>query len=74
MITIEGLNKRQRMLADIIWALDSKEQVTDFIRTLPDVQKKEAIVVTQMMVLAFIDQIETVDDEVVDLIDNLRRA
>jgi phage host-nuclease inhibitor protein Gam len=74
MITIEGLNKRQRMLADIIWALDSKEQVTDFIRTLPDVQKKEAIVVTQMMVLAFIDQIETVDDEVVELIDNLRRA
>ncbi len=74
MITIEGLNKRQRMLADIIWALDSKEQVTDFIRTLPDVQKKEAIVVTQMMVLAFIDQIDTVDDEVVELIDNLRRA
>ncbi len=74
MITIEGLNKRQRMLADIIWALDSKEQVTDFIRTLPDVQKKEAIVVTQMMVLAFIDQIDTVDDEVAELIDNLRRA
>ncbi len=74
MITIEGLNKRQRMLADIIWALDSKEQVTDFIRTLPDVQKKEAIVVTQMMVLAFIDQIDTVDDDVVELIDNLRRA
>lgn len=74
MITIEGLNKRQRMLADIIWSLDSKEQVTAFISTLPAKQKKEAIVVTQMMVLAFIDEVDTIDDDVVELIDNLRRV
>lgn len=74
MITIEGLNKRQRMLADIIWSLDSKEQVTAFISTLPAKQKKEAIVVTQMMVLAFIDEVDTIEDDVVELIDNLRRV
>lgn len=74
MITIEGLNKRQRMLADIIWALDTKEQVTAFIQTLPDKQKKEALVVTQMMVLAFIDEVDTIEDSTVELIDNLRRV
>lgn len=74
MITIEGLNKRQRMLADIIWSLDSKEQVTAFISTLPAKQKKEAIVVTQMMVLAFIDEVDTIEDDVVELINNLRRV
>jgi hypothetical protein len=27
MITIQGLNKKQRALADILWAMDGTEQV-----------------------------------------------
>ena len=35
-ITIEGLNARQRVLADIIWACDTRQQIVvdlDVVRT-----------------------------------------
>lgn len=60
MIEIEGLNKKQRLLADIIWALDSQDQVETFIASLPEQDRKDAQTVTQMMILAFIDECESV--------------
>lgn len=68
MITIEGFTKRQRMLADIIWALESQQQVEMFISTLPKRQKQEARVVCEMMILACIDEVDTVDESVVELL------
>jgi hypothetical protein len=73
MITIEGFTKRQRVLADIIWALESQEQVEMFISTLPRKQKMEARVVCEMMILACIDEVDTVEDEVVELIKDIAR-
>ena len=34
-ITIDGLNNRQRVLADIIWAFDDRKDIDRFIKTLP---------------------------------------
>jgi hypothetical protein len=58
MIKIEGLNKKQRLLADIIWALDSQEQVQTFIASLPPKDRQQAQTVTEMMILAFLDEVE----------------
>jgi hypothetical protein len=58
MIKIEGLNKKQRLLADIIWALDSQEQVQTFIASLPPKDRRQAQTVTEMMILAFLDEVE----------------
>jgi hypothetical protein len=71
MITIEGFSKRQRVLADIIWALESQQQVEMFISTLPRKQKMEARVVCEMMILACIDEVDTVEDEVVTLLNDI---
>ena len=60
MIEIHGLNKKQRLLADIIWALDSQQQVETFIASLPPKDRKEAETVTQMMILAFFDECDSV--------------
>jgi hypothetical protein len=60
MIEIQGLNKKQRLLADIIWALDSQQQVEIFIASLPPKDRKEAETVTQMMILAFFDECDDV--------------
>lgn len=60
MIEIQGLNKKQRLLADIIWALDSQQQVEVFIASLPPKDRKEAETVTQMMILAFFDECDSV--------------
>ena len=60
MIKIEGLNKKQRLLADIIWALDSQQQVELFIASLPLKERREAQTVTELMILAFLDECESV--------------
>jgi hypothetical protein len=61
-ITVEGFSRKQKMLADIIWALDTREQVTNFIRSLPRKDQQEAEVVCQMLILAFIDECEDTQD------------
>ena len=55
--TIEGLNARQRFLADIIWACENKDNVDAFIRALPTkALRNEARVIVDLMVLAVVEQ------------------
>jgi len=55
--TIEGLNARQRVLADIIWACDTAEAVKGFIRSLPTrAQRQEAETIVEMMKMAVVEQ------------------
>ncbi len=56
-ITIQGLNKRQQVLADIIWAFETRAQINAFIRSLPTVQlQDEARSIVDLMILATIEQ------------------
>jgi hypothetical protein len=71
MIQIEGFSTRQRALADIIWSLDTKEQVLAFIATLPLEQRLEAQTICEMMILACIDEVDNVTDEVVELLKDI---
>jgi hypothetical protein len=61
MITIEGLSKKQRALADILWAMDGTEQVHAFIAALHPKDRKDAKTVCEMMILACIDECEDVE-------------
>jgi hypothetical protein len=71
MIKIEGLNKKQKLLADIIWALDSQEQVQTFIASLPPKDRRQAQTVTELMILAFLDEVEDTQ-EAKRVIDRIR--
>ncbi len=56
-ITIQGLNKRQQVLADIIWACDTRKQINEFIRSLPTIQlQDEAKSIVELMILATVEQ------------------
>jgi hypothetical protein len=55
-IQIEGFTKKQSKLADIIWACETQEQVTNFIASLPKPDRIEAQIVLQMIVHATFDQ------------------
>ncbi len=56
-ITIEGLNERQKFLADIIWACDTRTQINAFIRSLPTVQlQDEARSIVDLMIMATVEQ------------------
>lgn len=57
MITIEGLSKKQRALADIMWAMDGREQVDSFINALHPKDRQDAETVVEMMVASLFDEI-----------------
>jgi hypothetical protein len=57
MIEIQGLSTKQMALADIMWAISSKEGVDAFIATLPKAERRECELVKEMLVLAFLDDI-----------------
>lgn len=62
MITIEGFTAKQRVLADIMWSMDSKDRVNMFIDTLLPQDQREAKTVLEMIILAFTDEVESVDE------------
>ncbi len=56
-ITIEGLTDRQRAIADIIWACNTKAQIDKFIKMLPTKELQiEAEGVFQLILMASIEQ------------------
>jgi hypothetical protein len=71
-ISIEGLNRRQTVLADIMWAMNSRDQVQRFIQTLPALQQAEARSVLEMMTAAVFDDVENIFPETKDLLTKYR--
>ena len=57
MIEIQGLTSKQMALADIMWAISTKEGVDAFIATLPKAEQRECELVKEMLILAFLDSI-----------------
>ena len=48
-IKLEGLNSRQRVLADIMWAIPEWDDVERFIATLPKRERIECEGIVEMM-------------------------
>lgn len=67
-IQIQGLNKRQRVLADIIWACDTRDEVNKFIKALPTkALREEADNIVTLMIMATVEQAyEGITDEYPD--------
>lgn len=56
-ITIDNLNRRQQVLADIIWACDTVENLDLFISALPTVElRQEAMDIVALMTLAMLEK------------------
>lgn len=56
-IQIAGLNARQRVLADMIWACETRKQINTFIQALPTIQlQDEAKTIVDLMILATVEQ------------------
>jgi hypothetical protein len=55
MITIEGLTKKQRAILDIMWSMDTKEQVESFVQSLPHSDRCDA---TSLMEILIHDSLE----------------
>lgn len=56
-IQIEGLTQRQRIIADVLWDLDSQEAVENFIKSLSGAAQQEAVTIMTLMIWAALDTV-----------------
>ena len=70
-ITIEGLTKQQRQIADLLWSCDTQEAVHQLIQSLPPEYKQDAVAIHQLMIAAVFDQYEDITEDVEDLISRI---
>ena len=54
-IKLTGLNKRQRVLADIMWAIEEWDDVEKFIATLPKRERIECEGIVEMMKMELVE-------------------
>ena len=71
-VQIRGLSKRQRAIADVLWMMRTREDAERFIASLEPTTRRDANNVVEMMQLAIIDEIDTVDESTKLIIDNCR--
>jgi len=55
-IVLEGLNDRQRVLADIMWSIEEWSDVERFIATLPKRERAECKSIVEMMKMELVEQ------------------
>jgi predicted secreted Zn-dependent protease len=55
-IVLEGLNARQRVLADIMWSIEEWSDVERFIATLPKRERAECKSIVEMMKMELVEQ------------------
>ena len=54
-IKLEGLNARQRVLADILWSIEEWADTERFIATLPKREKAECESIVEMMKMELVE-------------------
>ncbi len=71
-IKIQGLSRKQKLMADLMWSMDDKDQVMTFIKSLSPSDRKQAQVVCELMVLACFDEVDTIEQETIDFINSMK--
>jgi hypothetical protein len=74
MIQINGLTQYQVSLLDEMWACDSMEEFEEFMETLDPADRKEAMRLQRMILLAELDEVVAKDPlkEAKELLDKFR--
>lgn len=71
-LQIYNLNKQHKKIAEKLWKIDTPEQVAQFIENLDHKDRRRAITVYNLIILAALDNYNRVDPEVVNLIQDLK--
>ena len=72
-VEVTGFTPNQKVLADVIWAMDSQDAVQRFIDTLGTEQlRHDARVARDMLTAAVLDQQMDVDPAITKIIDKFR--
>ena len=77
-INLDGLNSRQRVLADIMWSIEEWDDVERFVAALPARERIECEGIVEMMRLELVESYRAgmnIEDteEATQLIDKIRK-
>lgn len=61
-IQLHGLSPKEQALCDIMWAIETRDGVESFIKTLPRADQQTCHSLIELMQLAFADEVNSVDD------------
>ena len=53
---IHGLTEGQTKLLDKMWSIETEEELTSWVRSLPESMVKEVIVLRELLILSMIDE------------------
>ncbi len=53
---IHGLTESQTKLLDKMWSIETEEELTVWVRSLPELMVKEVIVLRELLILSMIDE------------------
>jgi hypothetical protein len=56
MITIDGLTKEQVRMLDEMWALDTMEEMSEWMENVPEHKRQMVELLQEMLILASIDE------------------
>jgi hypothetical protein len=70
-IKLDGLNQRQRVLADIMWSIEEWNDVERFIATLPKRERIECEGIVEMMRMELVESYRN-DQEVENTVEAAR--
>lgn len=62
MVTILGVNNRQKEMLDIMWSMDDYEDVEEWKETLNSYERQQAELLEELIMLAVIDDMFEEDD------------
>lgn len=64
MIKLEGLTAQDVQICKLLWNCDSIEAVDTMVAAMPPAYKQRAVVMRELMILAQLDTVEDIDENI----------
>ncbi len=71
MIELEGLSQKDVEICNLLWNCESSEDVDRMVQAMPSAYKARAVVLRELMTAAALDQVETVNAAIPELLQRI---
>ncbi len=71
MIELEGLTQKDVEICNLLWNCESSEDVDRMVQAMPAAYKARAVVLRELMTAAALDQVETVNAAIPELLQRI---
>jgi hypothetical protein len=73
MINIQGLTKKDVQICKLLWNCDTMEAVDAMVQAMPPKYKQRAVVMRELMILAELDMVEDIHEDITTYLHSIAR-